>query len=183
MRSSRLPHLRLLPLLALAACGGGALPSNAKPRLLVDGKATVAIIDARSSRSGAFVAVSSAKDTTVFGQALVGLHVDLDLSSVPNNEPGRYDLWAVAACSRDEAVGVDLVGAQLTEGTGSTQASWNQLLADGCDLSSAGSSYRLTGQTNISTLDDAHVELSVNFKLDGPAEGHEFQVDRLNLKF
>jgi hypothetical protein len=172
---------RVLVALLVAGCSSAPALHDEQPRLLVDGQPFAAAIDARASRAQAHVAVTSPGAALLFGQSLSALQVDLDLTTVPNDDPTQYDIALVAACSREEQLQVKLGTTLNTEAAPDAQPSYHQLLTDGCALTPG--LMQLTGQTNISKLDQQHVEMAVIFQLANGAEKHDITVDHLNLVF
>ncbi len=161
----------------LVACTTGPGPHALVPRLLVDDQPYTAQIDAHATRQAAHVAVTSQAPPSLFGQPLTAFQVDLDLTTVPDDDPTKYDIALVAACAREETLQVQLGSTLYTES--GAEPSYHQLSMDGCALGTM----QLTGQTNIQNLNQQHVVLDVIFQLSNGVEKHDLTVDRLDLAF
>lgn len=161
-------------------CGGAEGGASHAPRLLVDGQSHDASITASANRQHATVTLAQAA-VALFGATLTAVRYDLDLSSVPNDDPNAYDIALVAACAKEAELSFDLGHVPQTEADASDEPSYHQLAVDGCAMQP--SAIRLSGQTNISKLDAVHVEMAVIFALEQAGERHELLIDRLNLAY
>ena len=162
-------------------CSNGPSVSSSQPRLLVDDQPFTAQVDAHADRQRAHVAVTSPAAPLLFGKALTALSVDLDLTTVPDDDPTQYDIALVAACSREEQLEVTLDSTRYVEAVADAQPSYHQLSIDGCALTPG--VMQLTGQTNIQKLDQKHLVMEVIFQLTEGGEKHDVTVDRLDLAF
>lgn len=146
-------------LLVLAACGPSAPPAPKQPAFTVDDRqfpATVALAGTRQSLTVDVTGISGAR---IFDADLTELHATIDLSAVPDDQPGVYDIHLVAACSSTITLNATVGGVTFEELTASTQKPWNQLSIDGCPFGRATDVYELKGQTNISKLDASKITL------------------------
>jgi hypothetical protein len=157
----------------------------ASPRLVVDDRevaSTIALSTATRQRLVVDVARPSSAPM-LFGAPLAGLTVTLALSSVPDDDPAKYDIALVAACAREQSVELRLGDGVRREPDGESQPSWHTLTVDGCALGDGAEALVMKGQANISKLDAQHVELSLPLVLERAGERHTIAIDRLDVAF
>ena len=166
-----------------AGCSGPG-STSARPQLLIDGVAKAATITTTATRQLVSVTATMPSGTsgpTLFGSPLGKIEYAISLSTVPNDDPAKYDIALVAACASEISLAVELGGTREVESS-DEQPSSHQLSTDGCLMSPA--PLMLAGQTNIDKLDDQHLDMAVIFSLTEGGEQHDFRIEGLsNLRF